>query len=197
MLFDLFGKSKTTETLNAIEMLKEDHARVNELFAVFKELEDSDSPEIVDVVTTACLELMVHSKLEQEIFYPAVHKVADKKMSDLLAEAEIEHGTIDSLIEKLATQRLDMELYKANFKVVQEYVEHHVKEEENEMFPKIESLDLNLETLGKKMQSRQMELVEEIAGDPNIATVLTGSPGAPAPKGQQTGVDVGRFEGPI
>ncbi|HKO88499.1 MAG TPA: hemerythrin domain-containing protein [Burkholderiales bacterium] len=181
MGFSLFGKPK--EELDAIEMLMEDHARVRELFKSFEELEEGDDPEIVDIITTACLELMVHSKLEEEIFYPAVHDVATEELNKLLAEAEVEHETIDILVEKLATEQLDEEMYKANFTVVHEYVEHHVKEEEDEMFPKIRDLKgLDLDKLGAQMRARQIELVEEIAADPAIATGPTGGKGATLPK---------------
>lgn len=176
MDFNLFGKSKAKQ--DAIDMLIEDHERVKELFKSFKELEDSQDPALIDIVSTACLELMVHSKLEEEIFYPAVRKVATEELDKLLAEADVEHESIDLLVEKLATVQLDEEMYKANFTVVREYVEHHVKEEEDEMFPKVRALkNLNLDALGEKMRTRQMQLVDEIADDPNIVTGAFASQG--------------------
>ena len=178
-MFNLFGKSK--ENLNAVEMLIDDHVRVKELFKAYKEIEDTSNPELIDIVTTACLELMVHSKVEEEVFYPAIEKLADEEMKKLLSEAIIEHETIDALVEKLATTELDEETYKSNFTVVMEYVEHHVQEEEDEMFPKVKALNLNLDMLATKMRARQMELVDDIAANPNIAARRSkGAPGASA-----------------
>ena len=194
MEFSLFGGSPRKDGLNAIEMLKADHARVEDLFAAFKKLEDGDSPEIVDIVTMACLELMVHSKLEKEVFYPALQRLNDAELSKQLAEAEVEHESIDLLVEKLLTQSLDDEQYKANFTVVREFVEHHVKEEEEEMFPRVEALKIDLDALAKKMRARQMELVEEIESDPDIATASTGGQTNDERVSQAA---YGRFEGPV
>lgn len=167
-MFNLFGKPK--ENLDAIELLMDDHARVRELFKAFKETEDKEDPALVGLVTTACLELMVHSKLEEEIFYPAIRQAAKGDLKDLLSEAEVEHETIDSLVENLLGAPLEDEMFLAHFHVVMEYVEHHVQEEEDEMFPKVRALSLNLDRLGEQMRLRQEELVEEIASNQEIAT---------------------------
>ena len=168
MLSRLLGKPHTLQ--DAVDMLIEDHLRVKELFRAYDDVEDNDEPTRGGLVTTACLELMVHSRLENDIFYPAVRKVADIELLAFLDEAGVEHATIDALIEELLLSPPGANIYKANFKVVRDYVDHHVKEEEGRMFPKVRRLGLNLDSLGEKMRAHQDELIEELAG-----TASTGS----------------------
>jgi hemerythrin superfamily protein len=168
MLSRLFGKSSTLQ--DAVDMLIEDHLRVKELFRSYDDVEDSDEAMIGGIVTTSCLELMVHSRLEKEVFYPAIRKVADIELLQLLDEAEVEHATVDALVEELLLSPPGANVYKANFKVVRDYVEHHVKEEEGQMFPKVRRLSLNLDQLAEKMRARQDELIDEIASNSQIAS---------------------------
>jgi len=153
--------SKSAATMDAITLLTDDHARVNKLFKAFQKAEKEDDLEAMeDVITTACAELDVHSKLEKELFYPAVREQADEELRDLLAEADVEHESVDALVHKLSEVKLDDEMYKASFTVLMEYVKHHVKEEEKEMFPKVRKLKrLDLDALGERMRARQEELM--------------------------------------
>lgn len=168
MLSRLFGKPQTLQ--DAVDMLIDDHLRVKELFKSYDDVEDTDEAVRAGIVTTACLELTVHSRLESEVFYPALRKSADIEMLKLLDEAEVEHSTIDTLVEELLISPPGEKLYQANFKVVRDYVEHHVKEEEGQLFPKVRRMGIDLDALGEKMRARQDELVEEIAGNPAIAS---------------------------
>ena len=154
---------KSAAKMDAITLLTDDHARVKKLFRSFEKLKDKDDElALQDVVTTACSELQVHSKIEDEIFYPAVRAQADHELEEMLNEAKVEHGSVDALVHKLANEKLDDEMYKANFTVVMEYVKHHVKEEEKEMFPKVRKLRrLDLKALGERMRARQEELMGE------------------------------------
>jgi iron-sulfur cluster repair protein YtfE (RIC family) len=147
-------------------------------------MKDGDDVDAVEeIVITACTELLVHSQLEKEIFYPALRGEADEELGDLLAEAEVEHETVDALVEKLSTVHLEDEMYKANFTVLAEYVEHHVKEEEQEMFPKVRKLKgLDLDELAQTMQTRKEELlselgVEEISEGEDMAQSASGRKG--------------------
>ncbi len=159
-------KIKRVEKMNAIDLLKEDHARVKKLFKAFEKAKEGDHEAIEDIITTACTELKVHSKIEEEIFYPAVRAKADHELEELLNEAKVEHGSVDALVEKLTTVKMDDDMYKANFTVVVEYVKHHVQEEEKEMFPKVRKLKgLDLNDLARQLRTRQEKLMGEFIKD--------------------------------
>jgi hemerythrin-like domain-containing protein len=111
-------------------------------------------------VQTVCEDLRVHTMLEEEIFYPAVREAIDDE--DIMNEASVEHETAKTLIEQLENMEPDDPNYYATFTVLGEYVLHHVKEEEGEMFPEAKKAeDLDLEALGEQMRQRKEELVGE------------------------------------
>jgi hemerythrin-like domain-containing protein len=155
------------ETLNAIELLMQDHRKVEQLFKQFEKLKEEDEDAAAEVIETACAELKIHDKLETEIFYPTVREQADEEeVEDLLDEAEVEHDTVRELIEKLEGMEPDDEKLHAHFTVLTEYVKHHVQEEEQEMFPNVEKLkELDLEALGAEMTERKSELLAEMGVD--------------------------------
>ena len=104
----------------------------------------------------------MHAEIEEEIFYPAAHDaLAEEDGEDLLDEAEVEHASIKSLVEQLQDSDPDDDLYDAKVKVLCEYVTHHVKEEETEMFPKVRKTNIDLEELGAELMERKQELMEE------------------------------------
>ena len=148
----------------AIDMLTQDHKRVQKLFKDFEKVDRDDSEGIRELVETACLELQIHSMLEEEIFYPAVRTRAEgQEQEDLLNEAEVEHETVDQLIAKLHALEPDDAMYSAYFTVLGEYVKHHIKEEEQELFPKVEKMQgLDLNQLGEDMRLRREELFAEM-----------------------------------
>ncbi|MGQ0547746.1 MAG: hemerythrin domain-containing protein [Betaproteobacteria bacterium] len=143
----------------AIEMLKEDHAKVKK---AFKELESMDRTDIEtcrQVVQAVCEDLKVHTTLEEEVFYPALREAIEDE--DIMNEAAVEHETAKVLIEQLENMEPDDPNYFATFTVLGEYVMHHVKEEEGEMFPQARKSDLDLEELGSRMRERKSELVSQ------------------------------------
>lgn len=150
---------------DAIDILAQDHERVENLFAEFEKLHRDEDDAVQDVVEITIAELQAHSMLEEELFYPAVRaQVDDDEAEDLLNEAEVEHEAVDELIAKL--QELDPAdpMYRAYFMVLAEYVRHHVEEEETELFPRVRRLrDLDLRQLGRDMATRREELEAEIA----------------------------------
>ena len=154
------GTSKS-EQQNAIELLTADHERVKKLFKEFEKIKDSDDQEsCIENVKSACAELRVHSMIEEEIFYPAVRSKADQELEELLNEADVEHASVDQLIDKLAEIEPSDGMYKAHFMVICEYVKHHVQEEEKEMFPKVRKLkELDLDELGIELQARKEDLM--------------------------------------
>jgi hemerythrin-like domain-containing protein len=151
---------------DAIEMLVEDHKRVQKLLKEFEKTERDDGAAVRELVETACMELQIHSMLEQEIFYPAVRShVADNDMDsqDLLNEAEVEHEAIDELITKLQELEADDPMYCAHFAVFGEYVKHHIKEEEKELLPEVKKMKaLDLQQLAEDMRLRREELFAQI-----------------------------------
>ena len=149
-----------SKTLTAIDLLKEDHDKVKKAFKEFEKLDRSDTETCRQVVRTVCEDLRVHTTLEEEIFYPAVREAIDDE--DIMNEAAVEHETAKMLIEQLENMEPDDPNYHATFTVLGEYVIHHVKEEEGEMFPQAKKAEgLDLEALGERMRARKEELTAE------------------------------------
>ena len=153
------AKSKAQAT-GAVEILKEQHDKVKKAFKQFEKLDREDTEAQQQLVQTVCEDLKLHTTLEEELFYPAAREAIDDE--DLLNEAQVEHETAKMLIEQLENMSGDDPNFHATFTVLGEYVLHHVKEEEGEMFPQVNETDLDLEELGTRMRSRMQELMGEI-----------------------------------
>ena len=159
-------RTNTTSSVNektpdALQLLRSDHAEVKELFDRFEKLgQDGPREERFDIAREACAKLTVHATVEEEIFYPAAREVPGADA--LLNEAEVEHGTAKELIAKIDGMDADDEMFDANFTVLSEYIKHHVKEEEGELFPKIQKSDLDLDALGEQMVERKDALMAEL-----------------------------------
>jgi hypothetical protein len=152
---------------DAIALLIEDHKRVQQLFKQFEKLKESDEASDEDkaaIVAMACADLTIHAQIEEEIFYPAARDAIDEQ--DLLDEAEVEHASAKDLIAQLAEMQPGDELYEAKFTVLGEYVNHHVKEEQDEMFPKVKKAGLDLDALGEELMQRRQELMAEMGLQP-------------------------------
>jgi len=149
-------KPRTTTTpKDAVAMLKADHKKVSELFEQF---EKSRSPSKKRaLVIEICMELTVHTQLEEEIFYPAVKAALRDK--ELVPEATVEHASVKDLISQVRDAEPDGEEYDAKVKVMSEYVKHHVKEEQNEMFPRAKKTRLDMAALAEQMAARKAELM--------------------------------------
>ena len=106
------------------------------------------------------MELTIHTTLEEEIFYPAVK--AALKDHELVPEATVEHGSVKDLIAQVKDVEPDGEMYDARVKVMGEFVKHHVKEEQNEIFPKAKKTKLDLLALGAQMAARKAELMSQV-----------------------------------
>ena len=143
--------------MNALQVLMEDHEYVKKSYRAFEKLDhEEDVEEMQAIVKQVCAALKVHARIEEEIFYPAARKALKDK--DLLEEAAIEHESAKILIRRLERMKPRDPRYAAAFTVLCEYVEHHIKEEENEMFPKVRRARINLEGLGKKLLARKIRL---------------------------------------
>ena len=146
---------------DAIAMLTADHKKVKKLFADFDKLKDEGSDEDkVSIVDQICNELKIHTELEEEIFYPAVRKAIDD--GDLMDEALVEHAGAKDLIAQLEDASPEDDLYDAKVTVLGEQIEHHVKEEEGDMFPKAKKAKVDTEALGATMLKRKITLMEKM-----------------------------------
>ena len=152
------SRSRTSRTPNAINMLTEDHAKVRKMFKQFEKMKDADESEKSELVREICMELSVHAQLEEEIFYPAAREAMDEQ--DMLDEAEVEHASAKQLISELEGMQPGDELYDAKVTVLGEYVEHHAKEEEKQIFPKVKKAKLDMEEMAEKMEARKSQLMQ-------------------------------------
>ena len=147
---------------SAIEMLTQDHKRVQKLFKDFEKVDRADEEALRELVETACLELQIHAMLEEEIFYPAVRAQSEGSAEDFLNESEIEHEACDDLIARLHELEPDDPMYCAYFGVLVKFVKHHIKDEEHVLFPLAGKLKLDLNQLGEDMRARREELFAEM-----------------------------------
>ena len=153
-------RSRTKTSLDAIDMLKQDHDKVEKAFKEFEKMDRQDAESCRGLIQTVCEELKVHTTLEEEIFYPAVREAIEDE--DLMNEAAVEHETAKMLIDQLENMGPDDPNYFATFTVLGEYVKHHIKEEQGEMFPAAKKAKVDLEALGERMRARKDELSGEI-----------------------------------
>ena len=167
---DTSRASSPSNEEDAITLLVADHRVVARLFASFKELKDAASPQKKKaLVERICQALTVHALIEEEIFYPAVRKAIDD--DDLMDEALVEHAGAKELIAQLRAANPGEELYDAKVTVLSEQIEHHVMEEEGNLFPQARGAGVDLVALGDALRSRRTELGD----DPGAASAFRSS----------------------
>ena len=152
--------SKTPKN-EAIAQLTADHARVKKLFKQYDRLakaEASDKQKL-ELAATICAELTAHATAEEEIFYPAARAAIDK--IELIDEADIEHASAKDLIAQIEGSSPSDGHYDAKVKVLGEYIDHHVKEEEGEIFPKVRRAKVDTVGLGEQIAVRKEEVMRE------------------------------------
>jgi hemerythrin superfamily protein len=153
-----FGSDNPT---NAIELLKSDHDEVEKLFDQYEDAREESNAELKgQIVAMLCKALTVHAQIEEELFYPAVHKDIDD-VADLVDEATVEHHMVRMLVEELESAAPDDLLYDAKVKVLSEYVKHHVREEEGELFPLARRSEIDLDALGLQLMARKEALATQ------------------------------------
>lgn len=157
-------RSRSRKEHDPIELLKADHKKVDKMFKDFEKKKEKDREAAIELVEQIMMELTVHAQIEEEIFYPTMRESGGDAMTELLDEAEVEHMTAKDLIAQISSMSPEDELYDARVKVLGEYVKHHVKEEEDEMFPKAKKADVDMEELGKMLLERKQELMQEMDG---------------------------------
>jgi hypothetical protein len=156
------GSGRPRRQPDALALLKSDHDEVMKLFMQFiSRHERMSTDEKQALADKICGELKVHASIEEEIFYPAVGDHVDKA-EELLHEAKVEHESAKTLISEIEHSDPDDELYDARVSVLCEYVKHHVKEEQNELFPMVrKAKDLDLHELAERLMTRKQELMRE------------------------------------
>lgn len=146
---------------DAIALLKQDHKIVS---ALFEDFEKADEEEQSAIAQRVCQLLTVHATIEEELLYPAAKEAfeGEEEHEDLVNEAEVEHGSAKELIARIEGMTGDDEHFKATVTVLGEYIKHHVKEEENELFPQLKKTDLDLKELGARLAERKFALMEQM-----------------------------------
>jgi hemerythrin-like domain-containing protein len=163
-----------SKEMDAIQLLTADHKEVKAMFKEFeslKEKEDADD-EKGDLVQRICTALTIHATVEEEIFYPAVREAIDDE--DLMDEADVEHACAKDLIAQLEEASPGDDHYDAKVTVLGELVDHHVKEEEGEMFPKAKKA-IDAVAVGVELAERKAELQAEMGVAEQIPDAAQGA----------------------
>ena len=145
--------------MNAIELLKEDHDKVDKLFQKVKATPDGDHKELFEQIKS---ELDVHTHIEETIFYPRLLKEGDEELQSIVKEGIEEHRQAKMFMRELSALSEDSEKFEPKLKVLMEDIEHHVQEEEGEMFKMIEEqFDATvLEELGKELEAEKKKAMK-------------------------------------
>jgi hypothetical protein len=146
------GESENTNH-NAIDLLLNDHRLVESLFDRFEDEDDPD--EALEILRQIVIELAVHARIEEELFYPAARSVLGSDAKAVLDEAAVEHASLKKMIVDLSVLSDQDDFFRAKVKVLGEYVRHHVLEEEGELIPMIESSGIDLDALGRRLRQRK------------------------------------------
>lgn len=155
------SSSKGKKSTGAVALLTADHNKVKKLFKEFEALHEKGSDGDAEAIAKSiCHELTMHATLEEEIFYPEVRDAIGDE--DLIDEAEVEHASAKDLIAQIEGMKWEDEKYAAKVMVLSEYIDHHVKEEQNEIFPKAVKAKIDMEALGERIAQRKQELQAEL-----------------------------------
>ena len=150
----------SSKTADAITLLKQDHREVESLFESFKEASDQEAGAIAQKV---CQMLTVHAQIDEEILYPAAKEAFEEEEDlELVNEANVEHASAKDLIAQIEEMTEEDEPFKATVTVLSEYIRHHVKEEEEELFPKLKKTGIDLANLGAQLLARKAQLVSKL-----------------------------------
>lgn len=145
--------------MNALELLKEDHDKVDKLFQQVKATEESEHPAIFEQINK---ELEVHTHIEETIFYPRLLEEGDEELQSIVKEGIEEHRQAKMFQRELSALAEDSEKFEPKLKVLMEDIEHHVQEEEGEMFKLIEKQfdTAVLEELGSEMETEKKKAMK-------------------------------------
>ncbi|WP_447979426.1 hemerythrin domain-containing protein [Candidatus Nitrospira bockiana] len=159
------------EAISALDLLREDHRKVQELF---EEFEQADKRSRQRIAEQALEDLEIHTKLEEGLIYPAIRQeIDDEEIMDMALE---EHHVATLLIKELRKMEPKDERYQAKFKVLAESVRHHIEEEESQILPQAEELDLDFEDLGQKAMAKKEQLTGKAGGGTKKKKAQNGRP---------------------
>src|SRR5262245_18561558 len=149
--------AKRAPRKDAVALLRKDHAAVLDLFRQYGKLTGKPGDgRRAELAKKICDELNVNSTIEEEIFYPAVREAIDEEL--LMNEAQVEHDSAKSLIAEIEAMQPGDEMYDAKVTMLGEFIKHHVKEEQEEMFPKARKSKVDLALVGEQLAARKQEL---------------------------------------
>jgi len=164
---DVSDKSEDDELdeQDAVSLLTSDHAEVKQMFEEYRQLvhDNADDDRRAELAGEICSALTVHAEIEEDIFYPVLRERLEANLA--LDQAEVEHAIARDLIEQIEAMEPDDALFDARVLVLAEYVEHHVQEEESEIFPQAEKSGIDLDELGAELADRKNELLAELDDD--------------------------------
>jgi hemerythrin superfamily protein len=149
---------------DAVQLLKADHRKVEGLFSQYESASNEEMKQ--SIARQACKELIIHTLLEEEIFYPACRE--DDVEEAIMDEAQVEHDGAKIMINELLSQEPDSEMYDAKFKILSEYIKHHVGEEEKPsdgIFASAQKKGVDMKALGEKLAARKQELMARMKED--------------------------------
>ena len=170
----------------ALEMLATDHRKVEKLFEMYEDEKEGDEETKRGLAQKMCGALTAHAPLEEELLYPWLRENMDE--TEKVEEAYVEHAGAKDLIAQIEGATEIDEAYDAKVKVLSEYIKHHVKEEENEIFTEVKDMKEELDELGQEMAARKVELMEELGlSDDDTSAQATSRGGRGSRPGEQRG----------
>lgn len=174
----------------ALELLATDHRKVETLFDQYEDEKEGGEEARREIAEQICTELTIHAQVEEELFYPWLRDNLGDDEMEMVEEAQVEHQSLKDLIAQIQGEGAVDETYDAKVKVLSEYVKHHVKEEEEEIFESVADRREELDELGQQMHARKAELMEEMGLDQEAGSnrVPQGARGGkPRPQGAPRG----------
>ena len=161
---NLSSRRKAIGEMNAIEFLNDDNRKTRHFFRTIKKMTDEDQQQDkLTLVKQVCNDLLIHMAIEEIIFYPALREHIHQDA--LLNEALVEHDCMKELIHDLDNQKNTHPMFDAKVNVLSDYIEHHVREKENVLFPKAIDSRADLVTLGRMLAvaSHQLQVEDKLA----------------------------------
>lgn len=146
--------------MKALSLLKKDHTTVKDLFKQYEKAGDRAFQQKESLFNQVRNELEMHAKIEEEIFYPAIHQIRSEEARDMVLEANEEHNLVKILLGEISVLQPQDKQFDAKMTVLRENVEHHIKEEEEDLFDmaKKHLSEKRLEELGQEMEARKQIL---------------------------------------
>lgn len=148
---------ETATAPDAIALLTAEHRKVKALFEQYEHQKDSATPEQkYEIARKVCGDLLIHMAIEEGVFYPAVRKGIDDE--EIINEAQVEHDGAKKLIVELGELKPDDPMFDAKLTVLSEQIDHHVEEEEKDMFPKVLASKMDIDALGRELFEAEQDM---------------------------------------